>query len=69
MRRALRPLPRSMESNVEAELDNVAILDEVRKHGFAGNVTVEYEHNWKTNLPEVAQCVGYLRAYSKMRAS
>jgi len=50
-------------------IDNVAILDEVRKHGFAGNVTVEYEHNWKTNLPEVAQCVGYLRAYSKMRAS
>ena len=50
-------------------IDNVAILDEVRKHGFAGNVTIEYEHNWKTNLPEVAQCVGYLRAYSKMRAS
>ena len=49
-------------------IDNVAILDEVRKHGFAGNVTIEYEYNWKTNLPEVAQCVGYLRAYSKMRA-
>lgn len=50
-------------------IDNVAILDEVRKHGFAGNVTIEYEHNWKTNLAEVAQCAGYLRAYSKMRAS
>ncbi len=50
-------------------IDNVAILDEVRKHGFAGNVTIEYEHNWKTNVTEVAQCVGYLRAYSKMRAS
>ncbi|MEX1115679.1 MAG: sugar phosphate isomerase/epimerase [Akkermansiaceae bacterium] len=49
-------------------IDNIAILDEVRKHGFAGNVTVEYEHNWKNNLPEIAQCVGYLRAYSKMRA-
>jgi sugar phosphate isomerase/epimerase len=49
-------------------IDNIAILDEVRKHGFAGNVTVEYEHNWKANLPEIAQCVGYLRAYSKMRA-
>lgn len=45
-----------------------AILDEVRKHGFAGNVTVEYEYNWKTSLPEIAQCVGYLRAYSKLRA-
>ncbi len=49
-------------------INNMAILDEVRKHGFAGNVTIEYEHNWKTNLPEVAQCAGYLRAYSKMRS-
>ena len=48
-------------------IDNAAILDEVRKHGFAGNVTIEYEHNWKTNVPEIAQCVGYLRAYSKLR--
>jgi sugar phosphate isomerase/epimerase len=45
-----------------------AILDEVRKQGFKGNVSIEYEHNWKTNLPEIAQCVGYLRAYSNMRA-
>jgi sugar phosphate isomerase/epimerase len=49
-------------------INNMAILDEVRKHGFAGNVTIEYEHNWKTNLAEIAQCVGYLRAYSKLRA-
>lgn len=49
-------------------IDNIAILDEVRKHGFAGNVTIEYEHNWKASLPEIAQCAGYLRAYAKMRA-
>lgn len=48
-------------------VDIVAILDEVRKHGFAGNVSIEYEHNWETNVPEVAQCVGFLRAYSTMR--
>ncbi len=48
-------------------IDNIAILDEVRKHGFAGNVSIEYEHNWKKNLPDVGQCVGYLRAYSKAR--
>lgn len=48
-------------------IDNIAILDEVRKHGFAGNVSIEYEHNWQTSLAEVAQCAGYLRAYSKMR--
>lgn len=48
-------------------LDIAAILDEVRKHGFAGNVSIEYEYNWQTNLAEIAQCVGYLRAYSKLR--
>lgn len=49
-------------------IDIPAILDEVRKRGFAGNVSIEYEYNWKTNLPEIAQCAGYLRAYSKLRA-
>ena len=49
-------------------IDIPAILDEVRKHGFGGNVTIEYEHNWMTNLAEIAQCAGYLRAYSKLRA-
>jgi sugar phosphate isomerase/epimerase len=48
-------------------IDIAAILDEVRKHGFAGNVSIEYEHYWKTNLPEIAQCVGYLRGYANLR--
>ncbi|MBC8127079.1 MAG: sugar phosphate isomerase/epimerase [Gloeobacteraceae cyanobacterium ES-bin-144] len=48
-------------------MDLVAILDEVCKHRFVGNVTIEYEHNWETNITEIAQCVGYLRAYAAMR--
>lgn len=48
-------------------IDLPAILDEARRHGFAGNVSIEYEYNWKTNLPEISQCVGYLRAYSSLR--
>jgi sugar phosphate isomerase/epimerase len=44
-----------------------AILDEVLRHGFSGNVSIEYEANWKSNLPEIAQCVGYLRACAKLR--
>ena len=48
-------------------IDIPALLDEVRRHGFAGNVSIEYEFNWETSLPEISQCVGYLRAYSKMR--
>ena len=45
-----------------------AILDEARAQGFAGNVSIEYEYNWETSVAEIAQCVGYLRAYAKLRA-
>jgi len=48
-------------------IDIPALLDEARKHGFAGNVSIEYEHNEKNNLPEIAQCVGYLRGYANLR--
>lgn len=48
-------------------IDVPAILAEARKHGFAGNVSIEYEANWKANLPEIAQCVGYLRALADPR--
>lgn len=49
-------------------LDLPAILDEAMSHGFSGNVSVEYEYNWSTSASEIAQCVGYLRAYARMRA-
>lgn len=49
-------------------LDLAAILDEALAHGFAGNVSIEYEYNWETSVPEIAQCVGYLRAYAAMRS-
>ncbi len=48
--------------------DLIGILDAARAAGFDGNVSIEYEHNWKSNLAEVAQCAGFLRAYSKVRA-
>lgn len=38
------------------------ILAETRHHGFHGNVSIEYEHNWDSNLAEIAQCVGFLRS-------
>jgi sugar phosphate isomerase/epimerase len=39
------------------------ILDELKRQGFAGNVAIEYEHNWDNNVPEVAQCIGFVRGY------
>lgn len=45
-------------------IDLPSILDTLRRHGFSGNLSIEYEYNWNTNLPEIAQCVGYLRAFA-----
>jgi sugar phosphate isomerase/epimerase len=40
-----------------------AILDELKRQGFNGNVSIEYEYHWKNNVPEVAQCVGFVRGF------
>jgi sugar phosphate isomerase/epimerase len=39
------------------------VLDELKRQGFSGNLSIEYEHNWEHSLPEVAQCVGFVRGY------
>ncbi len=39
------------------------ILDELKAQGFAGNLSIEYEYHWDNSLPEVAQCVGFVRGY------
>jgi sugar phosphate isomerase/epimerase len=43
--------------------DVPAILKELRKQGFDGNISIEYEHNMANSMPEVAQSIGYLRGY------
>jgi len=39
--------------------DVPAMLREVRRQGFKGVFSVEYEHNWLNSLPEIAQCVAF----------
>jgi len=43
--------------------DIPAILNELKRQNFAGNVSVEYEYHWTNSLPEVAQCIGFVRGY------
>ena len=31
------------------------------EQGFAGNISIEYETRWENNVPEVAQCIGFIR--------
>ena len=39
------------------------VLDELKAQKFAGNISLEYEHNWDNSTPEVAQCVGFVRGF------
>jgi sugar phosphate isomerase/epimerase len=43
--------------------DISGIMDELKRQGFVGNLSIEYEYNWTTSLPEVAQCIGFVRGY------
>ena len=40
-----------------------AILDELKRQKFAGNISIEYEYNWTTSVPEIKQCVDFVRDY------
>jgi len=43
--------------------DIAAILAELRRQGFGGSASIEYEYDWETSVPEVAQCIGFVRGY------
>jgi sugar phosphate isomerase/epimerase len=43
--------------------DIPGILQELRDQGFSGNLSIEYEYHWENSLPEVAQCIGFVRGY------
>lgn len=48
--------------------DVPAILKELRHQGFAGNISIEYEHHWENSSPEVGQCIGFVRGYGTAKA-
>ncbi len=35
------------------------ILEELHRQNFKGVFSIEYEHNWENNVPEIRQCVAY----------
>lgn len=37
------------------------VLDELKKQGFEGNISVEYEYNWDHSVPEIKQCIDFVR--------
>ncbi len=47
--------------------DIPGILEELKAQGFDGNISIEYEYNWDHSLPEVAQCIGFVRGFGEAR--
>lgn len=41
--------------------DVAAMLKELKRQNFDGNISIEYEYNWKDNVVDVAQCIGFVR--------
>lgn len=39
------------------------ILDELKRQGFDGNISIEYENNWEHSVPDVAQCIEFIRRW------
>ena len=44
--------------------DMRGILAEFRRQKFDGPVSIEYEYDWETSVPEIAQSVGFVRGYN-----
>jgi len=44
--------------------DIKGVLDELKKQGFNGHISIEYENNWDHSVPDVAQCIGFIRGWA-----
>ncbi len=47
--------------------DIAGILNELKKQDFKGNISIEYENNWDHSVPDVAQCVGFVRGHGTVK--
>ena len=47
--------------------DIAGVLNELAKQNFDGHLSVEYEHDWETSVPQIAQCVGFVRCWNTLR--
>ncbi len=47
--------------------DLPAVLEELKRQNFGGNISIEYETNWDENVTDVAQFVGFIRGWAETR--
>jgi sugar phosphate isomerase/epimerase len=43
--------------------DIPAVIKELKRQHFEGNISIEYEYNWQNNVIDAAQCIGFVRGY------
>ena len=43
--------------------DVKGILLELRRQHFQGYIFIEYERDWENTVPDIAQCIGYVRGF------
>ncbi len=41
------------------------VLAELKAQGFEGNISIEFEYNWDHSVPEVTQCISFIRNHGK----
>jgi sugar phosphate isomerase/epimerase len=57
--------PKHMDVPYGTGVGNITgILDELKRQGFEGNISIEYEYNWEQSVTDVAQCIGFVRGYT-----
>lgn len=47
--------------------DLPAVLEELKRQNFGGNISIEYETNWDENVTDVAQFIGFIRGWAETR--
>jgi sugar phosphate isomerase/epimerase len=45
--------------------DVKGMLDELKQQGFNGNISIEYEANWDNSVPDVKQCIDFVRKWGE----
>ncbi len=46
-------------------IDVKALMQEMKRQNFKGQITVEYEYNWENNVPEISESLENFRLFTK----
>jgi sugar phosphate isomerase/epimerase len=51
----------------QGKSDVPGILAEFKAQKFDGPISVEYEYNWETSVPEIKQCIDFVRTFGNKK--